>query len=357
MATDIMPRQKLSFPQIIGLILCRAVVPLWVITGAIFKLTEKSPRLLPESIWSTAAELGINLYWLLAVLIAIELTLAGIMFFLSRLARPAAILILCIFCLVLIVEIARGSKSCGCLGAASPPPWLMLIIDGALLLGVLAFRPPKPATSELMPSGPATVTAIWILGALSVTAAMILPETRPNTAIIPPQAADDGAPDDGTAAGDTESQTAKPKPQQSRRTIPSLVIPKSDEWVGRQWSNVEFSGYVTGWPDDLDHGRQYVIFYSRSCDHCQSLLNYFFYDPPVRTTIVAVPETKSGFNVENELPMNCPGCVELELPVGTEWLFTPPIVVALEDGVVKCAAEAVDPDVENPQCLLWHTTP
>ena len=69
-------------------------------------------------------------------------------------------------------------------------------------------------------------------------------------------------------------------------------------------------------------------------------------------TIVAIPETKKGFATTGLLPMECPGCEELELPVGTDWIITTPIVVALDGEQVICAKEGEDP--EAPECLVFH---
>ncbi len=117
----------------IGLILTRAVVPGWVVTGAVFKLVENSPRTLPrETILNVADQFHVNLYYLLATLIGLEFLAVAVMVCLSRLARPMAIFMLSAFCLILIGELTFGNfSSCGCLGTYSPPPWVMLIIDGA----------------------------------------------------------------------------------------------------------------------------------------------------------------------------------------------------------------------------------
>jgi hypothetical protein len=223
----------------------------------------------------------------------------------------------------------------------------MLTIDGALLLGVLLCAPPKSRNPELLPSGPATVTAMWILGAISITAAMILPENRPNSDVV----AEIANGEQTEPASDTSD--AAP-PRNVTITIPPYVTVKPNDWIGKNWRDIDFAGYVKGWPADLNTGRKYIIFFSRTCDHCKALLNFNFFDPPAPTILVAVPESKSGFDRGSELPMLCPGCVELELPIGTDWLLTPPLVVALEDGVVRCAAEGVDGEAESPECLLWH---
>ena len=123
----------------LGQILSRVVVPGWVLTGALFKLYESSPKLLPkETILKVANDLGIDLNVLLAVLIGLEFFAVAVMLCLARLARPMAIFLLSVFCLILLGEMALGNlTNCGCLGANSPPPWVILLIDGGLLFGVL----------------------------------------------------------------------------------------------------------------------------------------------------------------------------------------------------------------------------
>ena len=76
----------------LGQILSRVLVPGWVLTGALFKLYEASPRLLPkETILKGADTVGIDLYLLLAILIGLEFFAVAVMLCISRLARPMAI--------------------------------------------------------------------------------------------------------------------------------------------------------------------------------------------------------------------------------------------------------------------------
>ena len=79
---------------------------------------------------------------------------------------------------------------------------------------------------------------------------------------------------------------------------------------------------------------------------------HFAFGEIAPTTLIAIPESKSGFETEGLLDQPCLDCTELELPVGTDWLMTPPVLVAIEDVVVQCAKEAEDS--EAPECLLWH---
>jgi hypothetical protein len=329
----------------IGWLLCRVVVPLWVLSGAILKLQARTPKLLPRNIWTAGAELGIDLYWLLAAIIALELLAIGVMVFLGRLARPMAIFMLGVFCLVLIGEVVAGNTDCGCLGAHTPPIWMMMAIDASLLVGVILF-PPSAAEVEAEPKplvarGPLTGAVAWVMAGCLVSGAIILPEAGAKTIIEdPPEEIENGS---------------KPEPGRApvTRQLPGYYLPKCEEWVGRKWSEIDLAAFVKNPPADLDQGPRYLIFYSRTCDHCEELFDLYFADPPpVPTLAIAIPERKNGFETEGLLNIYCNQCDEGELPVGCEWIITTPIVVALQDGEVVCVVEGEDP--EEPQCLMWH---
>jgi len=149
----------------IGWVLSRVVVPMWVAAGAVVKLIELSPRTLPkETILNVADQWGLNLYYVLATLIAAELLAVVVMLMVSRLARPMALFTLSLFCLILIGELVQGNlANCGCFGDIPVPPWAMLIVDGLLLLGVAVFDP-----TPVMPATPSRWPA---LGAVVLVAA------------------------------------------------------------------------------------------------------------------------------------------------------------------------------------------
>ena len=122
----------------VGTILCRIVVPAWVLTGAVFKLLSGTPATLPQLFQSTAKDLGIAMDPLLYTLIALELFAVGVMLCIGRFARLMAGFMLSSFCLILIGEWIKKAESCGCFGGTIEiEPWQMLVMDGALLLGVI----------------------------------------------------------------------------------------------------------------------------------------------------------------------------------------------------------------------------
>lgn len=159
------PARRSAWRPAAGFVLCRLVVPLWLVTGATFKLVGASPRFLPKEILNDADRLGVDLFALLASLISIEYVAAALMIFVARLARPIAVLILVIFCLVLVREMVAGNTACGCLGVTSPPPWVMLVIDGALLLGVILLPPARlfgTGRWSLLAAGAAGLAAVGL---------------------------------------------------------------------------------------------------------------------------------------------------------------------------------------------------
>ncbi len=324
-----------------GLILVRLIVPLWIAAGAATKLVERSPSLLPEHLRKLIDSAGIDLYLALSVFITIELAAVAVMVLIPRLARVSAMVMLGTFCLVLLFEIFNGNlTSCGCLGSFSPPPWLMLSIDLALLIAVVALpaRPLRLASDRVAWAVATIITVVLALVTFSRVGAV-------SGDIIAPAV---GSAQDAAAAITDPQKTPPPG-----RQLPGYYSLETSDWPGRHVSDIDVISWVPGLPESLAGGRHYVIFYSKTCEHCHELLlEYFSYDPPAPTTLVAIPELKDGFIEDGQLENPCLDCVELELPVGVDWLMTPPVVVAVEDGVVQCAQEAED--AMMPACLPWH---
>ncbi|MDY7108299.1 MAG: hypothetical protein SYC29_06645 [Planctomycetota bacterium] len=380
----------------LGVLFSRLLVPGWLMTGALFKLYYRSPRSLPETIWKNAYEI-IDLDLLLRGIIGLELVIAGIMFFSRRFARPTAIALLVVFCLILLNEMRIGAASCGCMGKIVMPPWVMLVIDVPLLIGVLVFRPsggrPPEVRSTASAEGkpamnpwPAVFALAWVL--FSFGLAFGVPDVkvqqpddtvavRPNPgngdpAANPGDNADtgddqgrDGDPDESKPGeegnddppdpGEVVEGPEPPPPSTPRgpQPPPSWHVFEVDEYAGKRWNEIPFTRFLRTQPEDINSGRRYIVLYNPTCDHCYDvLLTYFTGELPAPTTVIAIPETKTGWSEEEAYPMPCEACARLELPLGCDWLVLPPVVIALEDGVVQCAKEGEDPI--EPECLIWH---
>jgi hypothetical protein len=314
----------------IGWVLCRVVVPLWVAAGAVFKLVETTPTTLPkETILNLAHQMGIDLYFLLATLIAAEILVVVVMLMIARLARPVAILVLSLFCLILIGELVQGNlTSCGCFGDIPIPPWVMLALDGTLLLGVLIFDP-TPVMPATPARWPALGAVVLILAGSAATYWRILPESQATPPPLP------------HPANGNSNPVPNPNPPDAN-PLPSYWFSGDlKAWVGKPWREIDLFGFLEPEPQNLDRGKRYVVFYGRTCDHCDDMFHADLIDPALgsMTTAVEVPEDKTTLRGLNPWPMPETEVEHLQLPVGCEWIMTTPLTVTLEDGIVTCAQE------------------
>ncbi|MCH2162974.1 MAG: hypothetical protein MK085_14030, partial [Phycisphaerales bacterium] len=304
-----MKPQHTSSGSILGTILLRLVIPLWVLLGAGVKLYTRDPKLLPEPILEliqgSGQILGVSdLGWWLGIclrtLIGTEIALALFMIFSPRMARTAASFILAIFLAVLITTMAMAarrsgisaiwSSSCGCFGSASPPPIIMFVIDGLLLAGVIFFRPipDKPR------HGPGLIAIAGILVGFGLAFSI------PDRTISVSQAGATATTDD--PLGDMPTQLA-----------PNYFTEFSD-WVGTPLASHPLARIISRpVPDWVATGRFHLVFYRADCEHCHDLMENFFAGP-LDTPAIAVQVPDHDPN--NELEMPCDGCLQHTLPEG-----------------------------------------
>jgi len=235
----------------------------------------------------------------------------------GKLARPMAIFMLSVFCLILLGEMALGNlTSCGCLGANSPPPWVMLLIDGALLFGVVVFNPSplipvRPARWPLIPAAVVTVAGFVL------SFVIVLPSGGP----VPPTLT-------GPAPG-----PVSPGPYWFSSDV--------TVWVGKPWTEVDLFSFMKTKPSGLDSGKRYVVFYNRTCDHCEDMFREDLADPQLAAMVTAieVPESKERLTSPNAWVMPLNDCELLSLPLGCDWIMTTPVALRIVDGIVECATE------------------
>ena len=312
----------------IGVLLVRLIVPAWILFGAVHKAIGGTPKSLPRSILDGGGILGFqNHHLLLTVLVCVEFFFVGIMLFIPKFARLAAVVILSTFLIVLSVEMfGYGNfESCGCFGEKSLSPVTMFAIDFALLLGITILRPRigkcHTDKGKLAP----IAAALFILLAWLFTVNSILYSVQSNN-----EKNDD--------------------PQLP--VLPSSWYPQHlSDWIGKSVDDIDLFTWVKEWPSDIHSGKQYVIFYSLTCDHCEALFYAYFEFPTIPTTLVAVPESRDGFNYDGAFENPCDGCNKTELRIGSDWIIGTPLLIAIENGIVKCAVE--NEDYEVPVCLIW----
>ena len=309
----------------VAIVLARVVVPLWLLTGAVLKLADGSPRHLPVALIQWLGPLGIDLGFVLKFSIVVELTVVGAMWLLPRLARPVGIAMLASFLPVLIGDVAMGASSCGCFGAVQVPPVVTLTMDVGFLLGLwlLGRGVEQLATPPVLSTRNVVAAGLWGLASC--------------------------APAFGLHAGGLPAPAAA-GPATAAAPLPAdgYYLPEYGGWIGQQWSELPIAGWIVGAPSDLDTGQHLVLFYRKDCEHCHALMEAFFVgELAVPTTAVAVPE-RAGFPTEGLQPFPCNSCSRAELPAGVDWFLKTPVLVRLEDGFVRCAAEVT---ADDPRCI------
>ena len=307
----------------LSVVLVRIVVPVWILVGALFKLVEGSPASLPEALVRTLGKTGLNLAFLLHFAVGVELAAVGLIWLVPRLARPVALLMLAVFAAVLLGDLIVGAGSCGCFGSVKVNPVVTLFVDGGLLLGIilLGSRAPTLRLTRELPTKQVVLGVIWIAAAFGLAFGYPFHPAAP-------------VPGASTAA----SNAVEP---------PAYYVPDYDSWIGKEWSRIDLARWVRG-SAPIGTGREYVILYRKDCDHCHHLFQRYFRGRLKFPTLVVAIPNKDGFPTSGTLPMPCTECRQAELPSGCDWFFKTPVLIRLEDGVVRCAEEA---DPEKPGCL------
>ena len=337
----------------IGNLVVRVIVPAWILAGVLLKFGSRDPSLMPKQFRGIAHGVNLDLKTTLAIVLIVEICAIALMIFNRTWSRLTAVCMLSVFVIVLAMELFTGNMTnCGCLGSFSPPPWVMLLIDMVLLFLVVTMRPSPLGAKCMIRLGniQAFVMAI-VASAIAVTWVLDKPVVTGST--LSPAAAS------GPSSDDTEPETMVadaadfPVSESTKTPARDWYELDSSGWVGQNIRDIDLVNYTRGLPDDLEEGEQYLIYYSRTCDHCHMLLEFHFgFGSPVPTTLVAVPENVEGFATEGLLENPCMDCRLAELPAGVNWIMTPPVVMALRDGEVVCVKEAEDSDA--PECLLFH---
>jgi len=115
-------------------------------------------------------------------------------------------------------------------------------------------------------------------------------------------------------------------------------------WKGRRWTDLDLVRYLRETPDISDEGEFFLVYYSRTCAHCEEMFrNDFRRDAALAARIVAIeiPESTSVMTAPNAWAMPATEVRQfISLPMETNWIITAPLVVRIVDGVVQCAEES-----------------
>lgn len=116
-----------------------------------------------------------------------------------------------------------------------------------------------------------------------------------------------------------------------------------DQWEGRALAETGLYGYLPQLTTLVGDGTVFIVFYNPRCNHCHELFEKHFAGHLDATVIaIEIPPPPGGTVVDNDEPsdIQCPECQRLTLPATHAWGVTPPAVVRVENGIVRCASEA-----------------
>ena len=368
-----------SLRSAIGTALIRVIVPLWLVAGALFKLSDLNPNVLPAPVkdvvfatedWVSLSR-GDWLIYSMQAMVAVELVLVGMMILVPKLARPAAIFILTLFCLVLAFELANELQSskfkkegfaallkpCGCFGAWSPPTIVTFMIDASLLVGCLVC--PQSPKARAFPSARTATVALVLSLILGPTVAFA--RSKPAIEVVPTPngTTEEGAtkPNDPPTQPNNGSQTppapptnpqanpaAEPWPAYPAKLNPNYFIAEKKS-VGKPLASLPIAPLLAKVvPADFRTGRKTLILYRNTCDHCFDLMNTRFSGKlSTPTYSIQIPDSAGG----KTYPNPCAECVKWELPTGPDYVIQSPLIMTIVDGVIA----AICKDTDKPGAL------
>jgi hypothetical protein len=115
-----------------------------------------------------------------------------------------------------------------------------------------------------------------------------------------------------------------------------------DVWIGKSWRDIDLFQLMPRWPKDLDHGKHYVVLYKRDCEHCEDMVyNHLLAPLDAPVAMVQIPYSPTELMPPEPwpIPSTLP-CEMLTLPLGCNWLITPPLALTIVNGQITCAVEA-----------------
>ena len=119
-----------------------------------------------------------------------------------------------------------------------------------------------------------------------------------------------------------------------------------DEWRGAPRITDMIDRYIAEHLPKLvaaiGNGNAWIVFYNPRCGHCHDLFRTHFAQPSdIPIYAIEVPPSPDAELLESDQPeaIDCPSCQHEMLPLGRGWLVTPPTVVRVEHGIVRCVAE------------------
>lgn len=333
----------------------------WILAGALFKLLQGSPALLPAFM----RDLPLSLETIYPLVIGIELAVVSIAWLRPRPGWALIALQYLVFFGVLSVQIARGEESCGCMGSeVTLTPVQMLAIDGTLFTLLMLSRPwsgfgtsglPIPAVGAIA----AVLLALpWFGGrGRSVSPEDVVRDRTESAQNEVPSGIEGGAtarPSDGTD-GTVEPDVVL---EEVDADVPVEPAPEEGTGGGSQgwtvldpasWVGLDvFSLDITPWLGEdqvalLPQDGLWVL-YRQQCDHCRDhLLELSNTEHGQRMVgLIRVPEpSDTPDNSIIVLKPQGPHVTEVELPAGVDYVLSTPADATIQGSVVIEAREDI----------------
>jgi hypothetical protein len=354
---DFSPKRSARPLAVVALLLAGG----WLLAGALFKLTQGSPALLPAFM----RELPLSLETLYPIVIGIELAVVA-----SAWLRPSlGWLVLAgqytVFFGVLALQIAAGEESCGCMGSkVSLTPWQMLGIDGTLFALLMFSRPwsglprggaPLPLLGLVVAGllalpwfggrgqavDPGRIRAAQGSGAREVVApegANAGPEGEQSPGAVN---GGDASPGGGATAGE-----ATPDQVESPASVPSQgwTVLDPRKWVGQDVFSIDAAEWLGEETVAMLPFDGLWVFYRQQCDHCRDhLLELANSEQGQRQVgLIRVPEASdTPDNSVILLRPEGPHVFECALPAGVDYVLSTPADATVAGGVVVDARENI----------------
>jgi hypothetical protein len=286
---------------------------LWLLAGALAKLFLGTPKDLPEIVRKLSP---FSLDLTFHLVIAVEFAIVWLALLKPRRAWPIVLALYAFFEFVLASQLAAGAESCGCFGASiKVSPYLMVAIDSALVVFLLATRPWK----TIVESGARPELAAALI-ALSAALPWIVIRSEPGAPVKPGQPA----------------------------VLPRYVELNPAKWLHK---NVYDIAELTRWvpPEQLPTDGK-IVLWRQGCAHCATHLRDMARDDDGSRPILLlqIRDDLKDSRAVDAMPIG-PHVTALAMPENLDVPILTPWEARVEGGVVQ---QVVDP--EQAQASQGH---
>jgi hypothetical protein len=270
----------------------------WILAGAVAKLFLGTPMDLPPVV-RRMTPFGLDLTFHLVI--GVELAMVCLAWIRPKLAWPLVLALFLFFDFVLTTQLSAGADSCGCFGSKiKVPPWLMLSVDSALVLSMLASR---PWSSIRRPGGSLAPLAAGIAVSFALPWLLIRP---------PPSAP--GAPASG------------------------WITLNPEKWVNKSIFDIQ---ELTRWvPAEMLPTDGKVVLWRQGCEHCAAHLRLMAShdDPSVPILLLQIRDDLKDGRAVDLMPEGA-HVTHAEFPENQQVALQTPWELRVSGGVVTAALD------------------